>query len=219
MQRLFEILTEIVEFDEDRIRYSEESDFDASSSWSGNAANQPSVPPDDIINLILDICILNISMHKENTKYVLIYLFPKHLLKEKVFVPFSNQIMSLAQQIAHNIKPIIGSVDGSLKIILKQLIFYMISDWKGKSSDKTEKKEIITTLRVFFKTLKEHGMKDLVRQVFSTLTITNTGDSFHGSDTKPMPGNASSRKHSTSEKVEDTKPPARKVIMFHKQPL
>lgn len=27
MQRLFEILTEIVEFDEDRIRYSEESDF------------------------------------------------------------------------------------------------------------------------------------------------------------------------------------------------
>lgn len=102
-------------------------------------------------------------MHKENTKYVLIYLFPKHLLREKVFVPFSNQIMSLAQQIAQNIKPILGSVDGSLKIILKQLIFYMISDWKGKSSDKTEKKEIITTLRVFFKTLKEHGMKDLVR--------------------------------------------------------
>ena len=55
------------------------------------------VPPEDIITLILDICILNISMHKENTKYVLIYLFPKHLLREKVFVPFSNQIMSLAQ--------------------------------------------------------------------------------------------------------------------------
>ncbi len=45
LQRLFEILTEIVEFDEDRIRYSEESDFDQSSDWSGNFANQPTVPP------------------------------------------------------------------------------------------------------------------------------------------------------------------------------
>lgn len=44
-------------------------------------ANQPSVPPEDIIMLILDICILNIQAHKENTKYVLIYLFPKHLLR------------------------------------------------------------------------------------------------------------------------------------------
>lgn len=98
--------------------------------------------------------------------------------------------MRLAQQIAQNIKPILGSVDGSLKIILKQLVFYMISDWKGKSTDKSEKKEIITTLRVFFKTLKEQGMKDLVRQVFSTLTVGTQADTFSSSE--PMP---SARSH------------------------
>ncbi len=39
----------------------------------------------------------------------------------------------------------------------------MISDPRSRSFDRNDKKEIITTLRVFFKTLKEHGMKDLVR--------------------------------------------------------
>ena len=101
---------------------------------------------------------------------MLIYLFPKHLLREKVFIPFSSSILRLAQQIALNIKPILGSVDGSLKIILRQLITYMVTDLRSKNFG--DKKEIITTLRVFFKTLKEHGMKDLVRQVFGTLTAT-----------------------------------------------
>ncbi len=110
-------------------------------------------------------------------------------------------------------------MDGSLKIILKQLVFYMISDWKSKSNDKSEKKEIITTLRVFFKTLKEHGMKDLVRQVFSTLTITAHGESFLGSDTKPVLSSLSSRKPATADTKDEGKPAARKVIMFHGAPL
>lgn len=119
LQRVFEILSEVVEFI-DRPRYSDESDFEDSGTWScGNAESSPAVRPEEVITMILDICILNITQHKENTKYVLIYLFPKHLLKEKVFLPFSPSIMRLAQQIALNIKPILGSVDGSLKIILR----------------------------------------------------------------------------------------------------
>ncbi len=111
-------MTEIVEYEDERLPYSEDSDYE-SSNWSGNAENSASVAPEEVITLILDICILNITQHKENTKYVLIYLFPKHLLREKVFLPFSSSIMRLAQQIALNIKPILGSVDGSLKIILR----------------------------------------------------------------------------------------------------